>query len=91
MNEQVKESRSKDMCVCNIFDMGLIQLVNWTVPNSLCGCSIANQVLAHVLHDLLTVVVGVCTRVLVGPLQREHRASVVVQTAYVVAASVVVL
>ena len=45
---------------------------NLILSHLLSGCSIANQVVTHVLDDLLAVVVGVSTRVLVGPLQREN-------------------
>ena len=62
-----------------------------SILDSLCGCSISNQVATHVLHDLLTVVVLVTTRVLVGPLESEDGASVVVETAHVVASAVVIL
>ena len=55
------------------------------------SCPIANQVSTHVLYNLLTVVVLVAARVLVGPLQREDRPCVVVEAANVVATSVVVL
>lgn len=55
------------------------------------GCPIANQVIAHVLHNLLAVVVLVTTRVLVGPFEGEDRAGVVVEASNIVATAVVVL
>ena len=54
-------------------------------------CPIPNQVVTHVLEDLLTVVVLVAAGVLVGPLQRQDGASVVVQAADIVTTAVVVL
>lgn len=55
-----------------------------------CG-TIPDQVPTHVLDDDFTVVVLVATGVLVGPLQRENGALVVVETSHVVSSSVVVL
>ena len=59
--------------------------------HSLGSCSIAHSVFAHVLKDLLTVVVLVPARVLVGPLDRQRRPCVVVETAHVVSSTIVVL
>ena len=53
--------------------------------------TIPDQVPAHVLEDDLTMVVWVTTRVLVGPLDGENRAFVVVEAAHVVSSAVVVL
>lgn len=58
---------------------------------SLGCCSIPQSVVAHVLQDLVTVVVLVSAGVLVCPFDGEDRSLVVVETANVVAAAVVVL
>ena len=61
------------------------------LPSLLGGRSIADLVSAHVLQDLFTVVVLVATRVLIGPLDREDRALVVVEATHVVPTAIVVL
>ena len=58
---------------------------------SLGCCSISQSVVAHVLQDLVAVVVLISTGVLVGPFNGENRSLVVVEAANVVAAAVVVL
>ena len=58
---------------------------------SLCCRSVSQSVVAHVLQNLLAVVVLVCTRVLVGPLDGEDGTFVVVEASDVVATTVVVL
>lgn len=59
--------------------------------HSLCCCSISEPVVAHILQDLVAVVVLISAGVLVGPLDGEDGSLVVVQAADVVATSVVVL
>ena len=46
---------------------------------------------AHVLEDNLAVVVGVPARMLVGPLHRQYRPSVVIQTPNIIATTIVIL
>lgn len=53
--------------------------------------SISDIVTTHVLNDDLTVVVGIGTRVLVGPFNGKDGAGIVVQATYVVATTIVVL
>ena len=56
------------------------------------GCgSIPYIIGAHVLEDNLTVIVGVPARMLVGPLHRQYRPSVVIQTPNIVASTIVIL
>ena len=79
------QNNSHQKCQINI------STANCAEKHSL-GCSTISQfVIAHVLKDLLTEVVWVSARVLVGPLNGEYGAFIVVETAHVVATTIVVL
>lgn len=70
------------------------QVVLWFLfcsLHSLGSCSVTHQVPAHVLKDLLTVIVLVSTRVLIGPFDREDWTFIVVETSHIVASAIVVL
>ena len=55
------------------------------------GRSVPQSGVAHVLEDDVAVVVGVAARVLVGPLDGEDGAGVIVEATHVVTTAVVVL
>lgn len=52
--------------------------------------SVSESIVTHVLEYHFTVVVLVCAGVLVGPLDGQDGAFIVVETAYVVASTVIV-
>ena len=69
----------------------VVPTVDWIVWNSRRCSSVSDEVSTHVLHDEITMIVGVVTRVLICPLDTQNGALIVVQTPHIVATSVVIL